>query len=85
MGAIVMDGAVIGDDSVVGGRALVVEGMIVPPKSVILGSPGRVRAQCQKPNSRGLRSRRELREVRKPVLGQLIKNQTRFPNLAVCV
>ena len=27
----------------VGAGALVVEGMIVPPKSVILGSPGRVR------------------------------------------
>ena len=43
MGAIVMDGAVIGEDSLVGAGALVVEGMIVPPKSVILGSPGRVR------------------------------------------
>ena len=43
MGAIVMDGAVIGEDSVVGAGTLVVEGMIVPPKSLILGSPGRVR------------------------------------------
>ena len=43
MGAIVMDGAVIGEDSVVGAGTLVVEGMIVPSKSVILGSPGRVR------------------------------------------
>ncbi|HXT66266.1 MAG TPA: gamma carbonic anhydrase family protein [Nitrospiraceae bacterium] len=43
MGAIVMDGAVIGEDSIVGAGALVVEDMIVPPKSVILGSPGRVR------------------------------------------
>jgi gamma-carbonic anhydrase len=43
MGAIVMDGAVIGEDSVVGAGTLVVEDMIVPPKSVILGSPGRVR------------------------------------------
>jgi len=38
-----MDGAVIGEDSIVGAGALVVEDMIVPPKSVILGSPGRVR------------------------------------------
>lgn len=43
MGAIVMDGAVIGEDSVVGAGALVVEGTIVQPKSVIIGSPGRVR------------------------------------------
>ncbi len=43
MGAIIMDGAVIGEDSVVGAGALVVEGTVVPPKSVILGSPARVR------------------------------------------
>jgi len=43
MGAIIMDGAVIGEDSVVGAGALVVEGTVVPPKSLILGSPARVR------------------------------------------
>jgi len=43
MGAVIMDGAVIGKDSVVGAGALVVEGTVVPPKSVILGSPARVR------------------------------------------
>jgi gamma-carbonic anhydrase len=43
MGAIIMDGAVIGEDSVVGAGSLVVEGTIVPPKSVILGSPAKVK------------------------------------------
>jgi carbonic anhydrase/acetyltransferase-like protein (isoleucine patch superfamily) len=43
MGAIIMDGAVIGEDSVVGADALVTEDTIVPPKSVIIGSPARVR------------------------------------------
>lgn len=43
MGAIIMDGAVIGNDSVVGAGALVVEGTIVPPKSLILGSPAKVK------------------------------------------
>jgi carbonic anhydrase/acetyltransferase-like protein (isoleucine patch superfamily) len=43
MGAIIMDGAVIGEDCVVGAGALVTEGTIVPPKSVILGQPGRVK------------------------------------------
>lgn len=43
MGAIIMDGAVIGEDSVVGAGALVVEETVVPPKSMILGSPARVR------------------------------------------
>ena len=43
MGAIIMDGAVIGEDSVVGEGALVTEGTIVPPKSLILGSPAKVK------------------------------------------
>ena len=43
MGAVVMDGAEIGEDSVVGAGALVVEGTIVPPKSLILGSPAKVK------------------------------------------
>lgn len=43
MGAIIMDGAVIGEDSIVGAGALVTEHTIVPPKSLILGSPAKVK------------------------------------------
>jgi len=43
MGAIIMDGAVIGADSVVGAGALITERTIVPPKSVVLGSPAKVK------------------------------------------
>ena len=43
MGAIIMDGAVIGEDCVVGAGALVTEETIVPPKSLILGSPAKVK------------------------------------------
>ena len=43
MGAIIMDGVVIGEDSVVGAGALIVEGTVVPPKSLILGSPAKVK------------------------------------------
>ncbi|HEY7129163.1 MAG TPA: gamma carbonic anhydrase family protein [Nitrospira sp.] len=43
MGAIVMDGALIGEDSVVGAGSLVTERTIVPPKSLVLGSPAKVR------------------------------------------
>lgn len=43
MGAIIMDRAVIGEDSVIGAGALVTEGTIVPPKSLVLGSPARVK------------------------------------------
>jgi carbonic anhydrase/acetyltransferase-like protein (isoleucine patch superfamily) len=43
MGALIMDGAVIGEDCVVGAGALVTERTIVPPKSVILGAPAKVK------------------------------------------
>lgn len=43
MGAIIMDGAVIGEDSVVGAGALVTEGTMVAPKSLVLGSPAKVK------------------------------------------
>jgi carbonic anhydrase/acetyltransferase-like protein (isoleucine patch superfamily) len=43
MGAIIMDGAVVGEDSVIGAGALIVEGTVVPPKSLILGAPAKVK------------------------------------------
>jgi len=43
MGAILMDGVVIGEDCIVGAGALVTEGTIVPPKSLVLGSPAKVK------------------------------------------
>ncbi|MGH7229907.1 MAG: gamma carbonic anhydrase family protein [Nitrospiraceae bacterium] len=43
MGAILMDGVVIGEDCVVGAGALITERTIVPPKSLIVGSPARVK------------------------------------------
>jgi len=42
MGAIVLDGAEIGARSIVGANALVTVGTIIPPGSLVLGSPGRV-------------------------------------------
>ena len=43
MGAIVLNGAHIGADSIVAAGALLVEGAVVPPRSLVMGSPGRVR------------------------------------------
>lgn len=43
MGAIVLDGAVIGRDSIVGAGALVTKNTQVPPGSMVLGSPAKVR------------------------------------------
>lgn len=43
MGAIVLNGADIGEDSIVAAGTLVTEGCIIPPRSMVMGSPGRVR------------------------------------------
>ena len=43
MGAIVLNGAVIGHDSIVAAGALVVEGAVIPPRSLVMGSPAKVR------------------------------------------
>jgi carbonic anhydrase/acetyltransferase-like protein (isoleucine patch superfamily) len=42
IGAIILDGAVIGHDSIVGAGALVTKGTAIPPGSLVLGSPARV-------------------------------------------
>jgi carbonic anhydrase/acetyltransferase-like protein (isoleucine patch superfamily) len=42
MGAIVLNGASIGEESLVGAGALIPEGKQIPPRSVVLGSPGKV-------------------------------------------
>ena len=41
MGSVIMDNAVIGAGSIVGAGALVTMGTVVPPRSLVLGSPGR--------------------------------------------
>lgn len=43
MGAIVLDGAEIGEDAMVGAGALVPPGMKVPPRSLVIGSPAKVK------------------------------------------
>lgn len=42
MGAIVLDGASIGEECVIGAAALITEGTIIPPRSLVVGVPGRV-------------------------------------------
>ena len=42
MGAIILDGVEIGEDSIIGAGALVTEKTIVPPKSLVMGLPGKV-------------------------------------------
>jgi len=42
MGAVVLDGAIIGRQSLIGANALVKQGMKVPPGSLVLGAPAKV-------------------------------------------
>src|SRR6478735_12081973 len=43
MGAIVLNGATIGAGSIVAAGTLLVEGQKVPPRSLVMGSPGKVK------------------------------------------
>ena len=43
MGAILLDGCVIGKECLIGAGALISEGMKIPPRSLVLGIPGRVK------------------------------------------
>jgi len=45
MGSILLNGAVIGSGSVIGAGALVSEGVEIPPNSLVLGVPGKVRRE----------------------------------------
>lgn len=40
--AVLMDNAVIGEDAVIGAMTYVPEGMVVPPKSLVVGVPARI-------------------------------------------
>lgn len=42
MGAVLLDGSVIGKGSVIGAGALVLKEMVIPPFSVVVGSPAKV-------------------------------------------
>jgi carbonic anhydrase/acetyltransferase-like protein (isoleucine patch superfamily) len=42
MGSTILDGAVIGKQSLIGANALVTQGTEIPPGSLVLGSPARV-------------------------------------------
>jgi carbonic anhydrase/acetyltransferase-like protein (isoleucine patch superfamily) len=45
MGAILLNGSHIGSESIVAAGTLVVEGMRVPPRSLVMGSPAKVRRE----------------------------------------
>jgi carbonic anhydrase/acetyltransferase-like protein (isoleucine patch superfamily) len=42
IGAVVLNGARIGEECLIGAKALVPEGKTIPPRSVVLGAPGKI-------------------------------------------
>ncbi|GAB94995.1 carbonic anhydrase/acetyltransferase-like protein (isoleucine patch superfamily) [Kineosphaera limosa] len=45
MGAAVMNGAVVGEDTLIGAGTLISEGVQIPPRSLVVGVPGKVRRE----------------------------------------
>ncbi len=54
MGATVMDGAIVGDDSIVGAGALVTGGSEIPPNSLVLGMPAKVKRELKSDEVRSI-------------------------------
>jgi carbonic anhydrase/acetyltransferase-like protein (isoleucine patch superfamily) len=48
MGAILLNGVTVGDDAIVAAGTLLPEGMVVPPRSMVMGSPGKVKRLLSK-------------------------------------
>ncbi len=55
MGAIIMDGAEVGENSIVGAGSLVTSGTKIPPRSLVIGSPGKVKRELTEVEIRGIR------------------------------
>lgn len=57
MGAILLDGCVIGKECLIGAGAVVPEGVHIPPRSLVLGIPGRVKRSLTKDELKLLHNR----------------------------
>ena len=55
MGAVILDGAVIGKQSLIGAKALVTQGTKIPPGSLVLGAPAKVVRKLTKEERAGLK------------------------------
>ena len=75
MGAVLLNGCQIGEGSIIGAGALVSEGRVIPPRSLVLGIPGRVVRSVTDAECAAIRAnadnyaemwREELEEIRIP-------------------
>jgi len=55
MGATILNDAHVGEESIVAAGALVPEGMVIPPRSLVMGVPGKVRRSITEGEREGLR------------------------------
>ena len=55
MGAVILDGAVIGKQSIIGAKALVTQHTKIPPGSLVLGAPAKVVRKLTKEECAGLK------------------------------
>lgn len=55
MGAIIMNGARIGEDTIIAAGAVVTEGSVIPPGSVVMGVPAKVVKQASPEQKEGIR------------------------------
>ncbi len=57
MGAVLLSGCKIGEYSIIGAGALVPENVVIPPRSLVLGVPGRIKRQVTDEEMEGNRWR----------------------------
>ncbi len=55
MGATVMNGAFVGEECIIGANALIREGQMIPPRSLVLGVPGKIVRELTEPELAMLR------------------------------
>lgn len=56
MGAVLLGGCEIGEESIIGAGAVVKEGMIVPPRSLVVGVPAKIVRQVSDAQVAGIRA-----------------------------
>jgi gamma-carbonic anhydrase len=55
MGAVILDGAVIGEQCIIGAKALVTQGTVIPAGSMVLGAPAKVVRKLTPEERKGLK------------------------------
>jgi carbonic anhydrase/acetyltransferase-like protein (isoleucine patch superfamily) len=55
MGATILDNAEIGEYCIIGAHTLITKGMVIPPRSLVIGSPGKVQRSLTDDEVAGLK------------------------------